>query len=41
MDERICSGSYFAQAFQRLKTYLEKPELLETPYVPAQPKEEP
>lgn len=39
MDERICSGSYFAQAFQRLKTYLEKPELLETPYVPAQPKE--
>ena len=33
MDERICSGSYFAQAFQRLKTYLEKPELLETPYV--------
>ncbi len=35
MDERICSGSYFAQAFQRVKYYLEHPELLEKPYEPA------
>ncbi len=36
MDERIASGHYFAYAFQRMQTYLEKPELLETPYVPKQ-----
>ncbi len=31
MDERICSGSYFASAFKCLKKYLANPELLETP----------
>ncbi len=31
MDERICSGSYFASAFKTLKKYLANPELLETP----------
>ncbi len=31
MDERICSGSYFAIAFRALKKYLANPELLETP----------
>ena len=29
MDERICSGSYYATAFQRIKTYLKDPTLLE------------
>lgn len=29
MDERICSGSYFATAFKTLKRYLKHPELLE------------
>ena len=29
MDERICSGSYFASAFRKLKKYLKNPELLE------------
>ena len=29
MDERICSGSYFALAFRRMRKYLENPELLE------------
>ena len=29
MDERICSGSYFATAFKVLKKYLKQPELLE------------
>lgn len=29
MDERICSGSYFATAFRTLKRYLKNPELLE------------
>lgn len=29
MDERICSGSYFAAAFKALKKYLKHPELLE------------
>jgi hypothetical protein len=29
MDERICSGSYFATAFRALKKYLANPELLE------------
>lgn len=31
MDERICSGHEFARAFARLRQYLEKPELLESP----------
>lgn len=31
MDERICSGSYFAAAFQRMKQYLNNPALLEEP----------
>lgn len=30
MDERICSGSYFAMAFRKMKKYLKNPELLET-----------
>lgn len=29
MDERICSGSYFASAFRVFKKYLKNPELLE------------
>lgn len=29
MDERICSGSYFAMAFRKFKSYLKNPELLE------------
>ncbi len=31
MDERICSGSYFAIAFRRMKQYLNNPHLLELP----------
>lgn len=31
MDERICSGSYFAIAFRRFKSYLADPAKLETP----------
>ena len=31
MDERICSGHYFAQAFARMKAYLADPTLLEGP----------
>ena len=31
MDERICSGHYFATAFSRIKEYLRNPELLEEP----------
>lgn len=31
MDERICSGTYFAVAFRKLKKYLKNPELLEQP----------
>ena len=31
MDERICGGHYFAQAFSRMKEYLTHPELLEQP----------
>lgn len=31
MDERICSGHYFARAFLRLKSYLADPTLLEGP----------
>lgn len=30
MDERICSGSYFAMAFRRMKKFLEDPSQLET-----------
>ena len=31
MDERICSGSYFAMAFRKMKQYMKDPKLLETP----------
>ena len=31
MDERICSGSYFAAAFKTMQKYLANPELMETP----------
>mgnify|MGYP004517910161 FL=1 len=31
MDERICSGSYFALAFRKIKKYLRYPKLLELP----------
>jgi hypothetical protein len=31
MDERICSGSYFAMAFNRFREYLANPTLLEGP----------
>lgn len=31
MDERICSGSYFASAFRTFQKYLKDPSLLETP----------
>ena len=31
MDERIASGSYFALAFRKMRTYLRNPQLLETP----------
>ena len=31
MDERICSGSYFARVFARMKEYFANPELLEAP----------
>ena len=31
MDERICSGHYFASAFARIREYLTDPTLLETP----------
>ena len=31
MDERICSGSYYALAFKRLSEYLRDPSLLEQP----------
>lgn len=34
MDERIASGSYFATAFRRMRSYLRNPELLES--VPAE-----
>ena len=29
MDERICSGSYYAMAFRAMKKYLKDPSLLE------------
>lgn len=31
MDERICSGAYFALAFRAMKRYLKDPKLLEVP----------
>lgn len=31
MDERIASGSYFALAFRKMRTYLKNPKLLELP----------
>lgn len=31
MDERICSGSYYAMAFRSMRRYLADPHLLETP----------
>ena len=31
MDERICSGSYFAIAFRKMQKYLKNPALLELP----------
>lgn len=31
MDERICSGSYFAAAFRRMRKLLKNPDLMETP----------
>ena len=31
MDERICSGSYFASAFRKMQKYLNNPILLEQP----------
>ncbi|MCL2151497.1 MAG: hypothetical protein FWH57_00820 [Oscillospiraceae bacterium] len=31
VDERICDGFYFSQAFKMLKSVLRQPELLETP----------
>lgn len=34
MDERICSGVYFATAFRRISAYLRDPSLMETPFVP-------
>jgi len=34
MDERICSGHYFAKAFSRMKEYLTDPTLMEAPYTP-------
>jgi hypothetical protein len=33
MDERICSGNYFAKAFTRFRKYLDNPTLLEGPPV--------
>jgi len=36
MDERICSGSYFARAFSRFRKYLDDPTLLEGPPVEKQ-----
>lgn len=39
MDERICSGSYFAIAFRRMQQFLKNPELLEV--VPKEVKTDP
>ena len=40
MDERICSGSYFAIAFRRMKQLLSNPELLEVPPKEVKPDDE-
>jgi len=37
MDERICSGSYFASAFRCMQRYLNDPSLLEQPPETVQP----
>ncbi len=37
MDERICSGHYFAQAFARMREYLKSPEKLESSYLSKHP----
>ncbi len=37
MDERICGGHYFAQAFARMREYLKTPELLESSYAAKHP----
>lgn len=37
MDERICSGHYFAQAFARMREYLKNPEKLESSYIAKHP----
>ncbi len=37
MDERICSGHYFAQAFARMREYLKNPEKLESSYLSKHP----
>lgn len=34
MDERICSGSYYAKAFRQFKKYMADPTLLEVPPAP-------
>ena len=31
MDERICSGGYFAMAFRYFKKFMKDPKLLELP----------
>lgn len=31
MDERICSGSYYAMAFRKMRTLMKNPELMEIP----------
>lgn len=31
MDERVCSGAYYAKAFKRLQAYLKDPKLMEGP----------
>ena len=36
MDERICSGSYFARVFRRFRQYLLDPSLLEGPPIAIQ-----
>lgn len=40
MDERICSGSYFAIAFRKMKQLLSNPELLEVPPKEVKPDDE-
>ena len=40
MDERICSGSYFAMAFRKFRKYLSDPSILETAPAPEDIKRE-